>query len=85
MNVPASALMDNPVDYDPLATEFALALRAEPRLAEIFTEALARVAAGRMSPTTFRELTAYAAYRINMDEGMDVDKEGPQQGVEDTS
>jgi hypothetical protein len=85
MNVPASALMDNPVDDDPLATVIALALRAEPRLAEIFTEALALVAAVRISPTTFYELTAYAAYRINMDEGIDVDKEGLQQGVEDAS
>ncbi len=41
----------------------------EPKLAEVFGEAMQRVLDGRMDLSIFKDLAAYAAYRMNTTEG----------------
>lgn len=54
---------------DTLAARISVVLQREPRLAEVFAEAMERVAEGNMEPDTFRDLAAYAAYRLNLESG----------------
>ncbi len=54
---------------DTLAARIAIVLQQEPRLAEVFGEAMERVINEEMDPDTLRDLAAYAAYRLNLEPG----------------
>jgi transcriptional regulator with XRE-family HTH domain len=59
---------------DALINQVALILKAEPRLGKVLQEALDRIADGRMSPEVFRDLAAYAAYRLDTVERIEQDE-----------
>ena len=54
---------------DAMAARLAVVLQQEPRLAEVFAEAVERVVEGEMDQDTLRDLAAYAAYRLNLKSG----------------
>jgi hypothetical protein len=66
---PTSIIDAEGVGKDALAAQIAAVLEMEPKLAEVFGEAMQRVLDGRMDLRIFKELAAYAAYRINTAEG----------------
>jgi transcriptional regulator with XRE-family HTH domain len=66
---PTSIIDAEGVGKDALAAQIAAVLEMEPKLAEVFGEAMQRVLDGQMDLATFKELAAYAAYRINTIEG----------------
>jgi transcriptional regulator with XRE-family HTH domain len=70
---PATALNVRGVGEDALAAKIALIIEQKPDLAALFTEALDRVLAGRMSTDEFRELASYAAYRFGIKPGENVE------------
>lgn len=67
LGVPVSELIDAEVDsMDALAMQIAAVLKQEPELAQVFGEAMQRIADGKMTNDQLRELTAYAAWRMKM-------------------
>ena len=70
----ASLLNGEGFTQDTLAAQIAAVLETEPKLAQVFGEAMQRVLDGQMEPSTFRDLAAYAAYRLNLEkeEGNDI-------------
>ena len=66
---PTSIIDAEGVGKDALAAQIAAVLEMEPKLAEVFGDAMQRVLDGRMDLSIFTELAAYAAYRINTAEG----------------
>lgn len=76
MKVAPSVLIDaEGKGEDALVRQVALILKAEPQLGKVLQEALERVAEGRMSPEVFRDLAAYAAYRLDTVERLEQDEE----------
>ncbi len=74
LSVSLSTLLDTggtPEDKDTLAAQIAAVLETEPRLAEVFMRAMERVLNGEMSNETFRDLAAYAAFKIQLSEEND--------------
>lgn len=66
LSVAPSLVLDGEGEHpNKLAAQIAAILEAEPRLANTFSKALERVLEGRMSPQTFRELAAFAAYQMD--------------------
>jgi transcriptional regulator with XRE-family HTH domain len=65
---PSSLLDAEGIGADALAAELAALIETEPRLAEVFKEALSRVRKGNLDPGVVRDLIAYAAYRFNLTE-----------------
>jgi hypothetical protein len=59
---PTSIIDAEGVGKDALAAQIAAVLETEPKLAEVFGDAMQRVLDGRMDLSTFKELAAYAAY-----------------------
>ena len=67
LEVPVSTVVDlGGAGTDALAAQIAAALRKEPRLAEIFAQAMEKVLAGQLSQDSLREFLAYAAFRLNI-------------------
>lgn len=62
---PTSLIDAEGVGKDALAAQIAAVLEVEPKLAEVFGTAMQRVLDGQMELATFRDLAAYAAFRIN--------------------
>jgi transcriptional regulator with XRE-family HTH domain len=71
---PSTVLDAEGLGKDALAAQIAAVMQAEPGLAEVFSQAMARVINGDMDPHTFRDLAAYAAYRLG------IGKEQPSHG-----
>ena len=74
LGVPLSTLLDagGPTeDKDALAAQIAAVLETEPRLAEVFGKAMQRVLNGEMSNEAFRDLAAYAAFKLQLTEEND--------------
>ncbi len=64
----ASLLNSEGVGPDALAAQLSALIEAEPKLAEVFEEAMRRVRTGKMDPSVVRDLIAYAAYRFQLNE-----------------
>ena len=65
---PASVLNAEGIGADTLAAQIAAVLETDPRLAKVFSEAMARILSGAMQPDTLRDLANYAAYRLGVTE-----------------
>jgi hypothetical protein len=65
------------VGKDALAAQMAAVLETEPKLAKVFGDAMQRVLDGQMDLGIFKDLAAYAGYRINMAE-VDANAVGPE-------
>jgi transcriptional regulator with XRE-family HTH domain len=79
LDIPLSTLLDTRGDSpDALAATISAVLREEPRLAGIFGEAMERVLSGQMSMEGYRQLLAYTAFALNMEDekGTSKDAEG---------
>ena len=63
--LPATLINAEGKGDDALVYQVALILRSEPRLAQVLQEAITRVANGEMSASVFKDLAAYAAYRLD--------------------
>jgi transcriptional regulator with XRE-family HTH domain len=63
---PASVLNADGMGTDVLAAQIATVLESDPKLAAVFSEAMARIISGEMQPDTLRDLAAYAAYRLGI-------------------
>jgi len=63
---PASALNEYGLGTDQLAAQLSIILSQEPELARVFAEALARIQRGEADPKLISELSAYAAYRMQI-------------------
>jgi hypothetical protein len=62
---------------DALVSQVALILHSEPRLGAVLKQALDRVSNGTMPPEVFRDLAAYAAYRLSTEEHADPHEDEP--------
>ena len=83
LGVPLSTLLDSggtSEDKDTLAAQIAAVLETEPRLAEVFGRAMQRVLSGKMSNEAFRDLAAYAAFKIQLTEENDDNSNQHSQG-----
>lgn len=83
LGVPLSTLLDTggtSEDKDTLAANIAAVLETEPRLARVFGDAMERVLNGEMSNETFRDLAAYAAFKIQLSEENDDTDNRQQEG-----
>lgn len=63
---PSSFLDGETSSPDQLVSQIAALLATYPRLAEIFSEVIARVLQEKISPDTFTDIAAYAAFRMNI-------------------
>jgi transcriptional regulator with XRE-family HTH domain len=84
LGVPLSTLLDTrgaSEDTDTLAAKIAAVLETEPRLARVFGDAMERVLNGEMSNEAFRDLAAYAAFKLQLVE--ENDAKPSQQSEED--
>lgn len=63
---PSSFLDAETSSPDQLTSQIAILLETYPRLAEVFSEVIARVLKEEISPDTFTDIAAYAAYRMNI-------------------
>lgn len=63
---PASVINAELENDEGLAAQISALLQAEPRLKEVFGEALDRVLEGTMSAEAVRDLIAYAAYKFDI-------------------
>lgn len=73
---PASVLNADGMGQDVLAAQIAVILEMDPKLARVFSEAMARIISGAMKPETLRDLVAYANYRLGIQREEMVDVEG---------
>ena len=81
LHVPVSTLLDLSGDgQDALAKQIAVILVQEPKLAEIFAEAVGRVIKGKMSLETFRALASYAAFQLQLTEKGEVSQSNAETG-----
>ncbi len=64
---PAVILGSENATTDETLTRIVQVLRTEPRLIQVFADALSRMAEGNLSMQTFRDIAAYAAFRINQE------------------
>ena len=74
LGVPVSTLLDTggaSEGRDTLAAKIAAVLETQPRLARVFEEAMERVLNGEMSNEAFRDLAAYAAFKLQLVEEND--------------
>ena len=74
LGVPLSTLLDTggpSEDKDTLAAKIAAVLETEPRLARLFGDAMDCVLSGAMSNEAFRDLAAYAAFKLQLTEEAD--------------
>lgn len=72
---PATLLGTLSPSADQTVSQCAVLLQSVPALANVFAEAARRVAAGTMSPDTFRDLAAYAAFRVEIHKGENIEHE----------
>jgi transcriptional regulator with XRE-family HTH domain len=84
---PASIINAEGVGSDALASQIAAVLEMEPAMSKVFEEAMGRVRRGDMSPSTFRDLANYAAYRLNLSDlgEQNEQHDGTQQDTRNTS
>ena len=74
LGVPLSPLLDTrgtSQDKDTLAAKIAAVIETQPRLARVFGDAMDRVLKGEVSNEAFRDLAAYAAFKLELSEEND--------------
>jgi transcriptional regulator with XRE-family HTH domain len=59
---------------DGLGKSVAAILETNPKLAEVFGEAIQRIAMGELPPDTLRDIVAYARYRLDLEVGNEENK-----------
>lgn len=82
LGMPLSTLLDTggaSEDRETLAAKIAAVLETEPRLARVFGDAMERVLNGEMSNEAFRDLAAYAAFKLQLVEENDANPSQPSE------
>ena len=88
LGVSLASILDAQIPSSPtaLSSAFAALIETEPELAKIFGDAIERVVEGSVDPVVLKEVTAYAAWRLNtMETNNDAVEEPEKVGGKDQS